>query len=207
MYKLLKFAIILFGIGLITSCTNSEDNAEKKKLDASDIAVDENNTHVSGPVDFMLPRPFALITSFEKAGMKFESSRMNPPENVNQYTTEGKQLLNFGIYSADLVYSIINDQTQASIDNFNAIKELGGKLGMGSIFNEEELAHKIEENIADRSEMEKLLVDMHEKSQEYLASNEMRELAAVQFSGAWIEGMYLATFELYKKDTLLMSNI
>jgi hypothetical protein len=79
---------------------------------------------------------------------------------------------------------------------FNAVKQMADRIGMGSIFTQESLADSIEKNIANREKMEYLLIDVHEKSQEYLESNEMRLLAAIQFAGAWSEGMYLATREI-----------
>ena len=195
-----KLTLLGASLLIITSCSNNEgDSANNLKKTAS-IEVDTTDVYTSNDYDFVLPRPFALVTSFESAGMDFVASRMNDPKNIEKYTTDGKQLLNFGVYSSDLVYSIISDQPQSSITNFNAIKGLADKIGMGSIFNEEELALKIEKNIADRDAMEGLLIDVYERSQDYLENNEMRVLAAIQFSGAWFEGMYLATFDLDKKD-------
>ncbi|HLV41532.1 MAG TPA: hypothetical protein VKY37_04580 [Brumimicrobium sp.] len=202
-----KLTLLGASLLLITSCSNNEENATDKNLKKTAmIEVDTTDVYTSNDYDFVLPRPFALVTSFEEAGMDFVASRMNDPKNIEKYTTDGKQLLNFGVYSSDLVYSIINNQAQSSITNFNAIKGLADKIGMGSIFSKEELALEIEKNIANRDEMESLLIDVYERSQEYLENNEMRVLAAIQFSGAWFEGMYLATFDLDKKEKKKLSH-
>lgn len=200
--------LTLFGAGilLLTSCDNTETNIGNADLKTPIIEVDTTDVYSSDEYEFVLPTPYALVTSFQKAGMEFDASRMNDPKNVERYNTDGVQLLNFGVYSSDLVYSIINDQPQSSINNFNAIKSLADKIGMGRIFNEEDLALNIEKNIADREKMEDLLIDLHEKSQEYLENNQMRVLAAIQFSGAWVEGMYLATFNIEKKDKNKLSH-
>jgi hypothetical protein len=105
------------------------------------------------------------------------------------------------VYSADLIYCIINEQHQQSILYFNAIKTLAEKFGMGAVFTENELAIEIEKNIANRSELEGLLVDVHERSQEYLEDNQLKYLAAIQFSGAWVEGMYLASTDFVSSKT------
>src|SRR5690554_5958921 len=200
--------LTLFGAGilLLTACDTTDTNIGNADLKTPIIEVDTTDVYSSEEYDFVLPTPYALVTSFQKAGMEFDASRMNDPKNVERYNTDGVQLLNFGVYSSDLVYSIINDQPQSSINNFNAIKSLGDKIGMGRIFNEEELALRIEKNIANREVMEDLLIDLHEKSQEYLENNQMRVLAAIQFAGAWIEGMYLATFDVEKKDASKLSH-
>lgn len=202
-----KLILVGTGLLLITSCSNNEENTKAPELKKTAIIeVDTTDVYTSDDYDFVLPRPFALVSSFENAGLDFVASRMNTPKNIEKYTTDGKQLLNFGVYSSDLVYSIISDQTQASITNFNAIKNLADKIGMGSIFNEEDLAKQIEDNISDREEMESLMIDVYERSQEFLENNDMRLLAAVQFSGAWFEGMYLATFDVDKKDKKKLSH-
>ena len=202
-----KLILVGTGLLLITSCSNNEENTKAPELKKTAIIeVDTTDVYTSDDYDFVLPRPFALVSSFENAGLDFVASRMNDPKNLEKYTTDGKQLLNFGVYSSDLVYSIISDQTQASITNFNAIKNLADKIGMGSIFNEEDLAKQIEDNISDREEMESLMIDVYERSQEFLENNDMRILAAVQFSGAWFEGMYLATFDVDKKDKKKLSH-
>src|SRR5690554_4723068 len=201
-----KLILVGTGLLLITSCSNNEENTKAPELKKTAIIeVDTTDVYTSDDYDFVLPRPFALVSS-ENAGLDFVASCMNDPKNLEKYTTDGKQLLNFGVYSSDLVYSIISDQTQASITNFNAIKNLADKIGMGSIFNEEDLAKQIEDNISDREEMESLMIDVYERSQEFLENNDMRILAAVQFSGAWFEGMYLATFDVDKKDKKKLSH-
>src|SRR5690554_533520 len=206
MNTLKNLSILGVSILFMFACNNDEKDTDNNDLKKPIIEVDTEDIYSSDDYDFILPRPFALVTSFEKAGVEFEASRMNDPKNVENYNTDGIQLLNLGVYSSDLVYSIINDQPQSSINNFNAIKSLGDKIGMGRIFNEEELALRIEKNIADREKMEDLLIDLHEKSQEYLENNQMRVLAAIQFSGAWVEGMYLATFNIEKKDKNKLSH-
>lgn len=184
----------------IVGCSSEENSKDQK--DNSDIVkkakieVDTSDVYTSEEYDFMLPQPFALVSSFERVDLNYDATHLNNPENVKSYSSEGDKLLNFGVYSADLVYSIIHEQPQASMNYFNAVKNMADKIGMGSIFAEESLADSIEKNIANRERMEDLLIDVHERSQEYLESNEMRLLAAIQFAGAWTEGMYLATREI-----------
>ncbi len=187
---------------LIASCSNEPDekNNNAEIVKKAKIEVDTTDVFSSEKYDFMLPQPFALVSSFEKVNLKYDVTRMNAPENVENYNSEGKKILNFGVYITDLVFSIIHEKPQSSMNYFNAVKEMADRIGMGSIFTQESLADSIEKNIADREKMEYLLIDVHEKSQEYLESNEMRLLAGIQFAGAWSEGMYLATREIPKDD-------
>lgn len=191
----------ILSLVFLFSCTDQEaEKTKSKEVKKGVIEVDTTDVFSSEQYDFVLPRPFALAANFEEAGMKYDKERMNPTENVVKYKTKGDQLINFGVYSTDLVYNILNDQPQQTMAYFNTLKELADKFGMGSIFTKDELAIKIEQNISDRSVLEDLLVDVHERSQEFLEDNDMRYLSAIQFSGAWIEGMYLASFDFVEKE-------
>lgn len=194
-----KLTFIATGLLLITSCNNQESTKELNGKKAI-IEVDTTNIYNKNDYDIKLPEPYVLVSSFEDAGVEFDATRMNDPENISNYNTEGKQLLNYGIFSSDLIYCIINEQAQYSIKNFNATKKIAVNLGMGSIYSNEKLASEIEDNIGDREKMEALLFDIHDKSLEYLKENEVRVLAAIQFAGSWVEGMYLGTFDIDNKD-------
>jgi len=204
-----KTAIVLLTTGVLFSCNSEEaktENDTTKKKKTGIVDIDTTNSFTSDEFEFILPRPFALAASFEEAGMTYDETRMNSLENLDSYKTEGKQILNFGVYSTDLVYNITNEQPQYSMKYFKALKTLADRIGMGRIFTEDELALKIEKNIANREKMEDLLVDVHEASQEYLQNNQLRFLSVIQFAGAWIEGMYLASFDFDQKDHKVISN-
>ncbi|MEX1191875.1 MAG: hypothetical protein WEA99_07850 [Brumimicrobium sp.] len=203
MEKNAKSLIVVLLCGALFSCNNSESdsNNDEQKKKTGIVEMDTTDVFSSDDYEFVLPRPFALAASFEEAGMSYDASRMNPLSNVDNYKTEGKEILNFGVYSTDLVYNIMNDQPQKSMKYFEALKELADKIGMGRIFTEDELAIRVEKNIASRDKMEDLLIDVHEKSQEYLQNNQLRYLSVIQFAGAWIEGMYLASFDFEEKGS------
>lgn len=192
-----QFILLLCSSLLVFSCTEEEPI---KETPSAIIEVDTTDVFGSDRFEFVLPRPFALAASFQEAGMSYSPGRTNPIENVDNYTTKGDQLINFGVYSTDLVYTIISDQPQQTMLYFNTLKKLADKFGMGSIFTEDDLALEIEKNISNRDMLESLLVDVHERSQEYLEDNDMRYLSAIQFSGAWVEGMYLASLDFTSKD-------
>ncbi len=194
-----KLTIIATGLIIISSCSNNEKTNEvngKKGV----IEVDTTDVYTKNDFDLKLPEPYVLVSSFEDAGIEFDDTRMNDPSNISTYNTEGKQLLNYGVFSSDLIYSVLNEQVQHSIKNFNATKKIAENLGMGSIYSDEALAEEIEDNIGNREKMESLIFDIHDKSQEYLKVNQVRVLAAIQFAGSWVEGMYLGTFDIDNKD-------
>lgn len=180
----------------IWGCSAGEaDGPERTGEKRAVIEVDDTDVFSSMEYEFVLPQPFALAANFEEAGLIYDAQRMNAIGNVANYKTKGKRLLNFGVYSTNLVYTILNDQPQASMEYFKTLRDLAESLGMGAVFTEDNLAADIEGNIANREVLEDLLIDVHERSQEFLQDNDMRQLAAVQFTGAWIEAMFLASHD------------
>ena len=138
--------IAIVSVAIFASCSG-EQNEKSDKSDIvkkAKIEVDTSDVYTSEEYDFMLPQPFALVSSFENVDLNYDVTSMNDPKNVQNYNSEGKKLLNFGVYSTDLVYSIIHIKPQASMNYFNAVKEMADKIGMGSIFTEESLADSIE---------------------------------------------------------------
>jgi hypothetical protein len=195
-----RYSNFLVFAALFVGCTDPSDPTPNHQK--TSIEVDTNDVFGSDRFEFVLPRPFALAASFQEAGLSYAPDRTNSVDNITNCTSKGAQLVNFGVYSTDLVYSILNEQPQQTMLYFNALKKLAEEFGMGSIFTEDELALQIEANIANRVVLEELLVDIHERSQEYLEDNDMRYLSAIQFAGAWIEGMYLASYDFSTKDPI-----
>ena len=187
-------------------CDSSEESGPVKTGDKrATIEVDDSDVFTSMDYEFVLPQPFALAANFQEAGLAYDAQRMNPVGNASTYKTKGKKLLNFGVYSTNLVYTILNERPQASMEYFKVLKELAESMGMGVIFSEDDLAMEVEANIANREVLEDLLIDLHERSQEYLQDNDMRQLAAIQFTGAWVEAMFLAAHDFNDEISLDVS--
>lgn len=201
--KVIYFLCLLWGISSCESDENSQivKSGNKKAI----IEIDSTDVFSSSEYEFALPQPFALAANFQEAGLTYDAQRMNSADLAGSYKTQGKRLLNFGVYSTDLVYNILNDRPQESLRYFRVLKDLAESIGMGAIFLEDDLALEVESNISNREVLEDLLIDVHERSQEYLQDNDMRQLAAVQFTGAWVEAMYLASFDFSVEDTNDMS--
>lgn len=198
----IRISTFTLGLTVLTACGGEEVKKDSPIKDSpkTEIIADDNTSFNSQDYDFAIPSPIALFTTFKEAGMTFHPERTNPVSNAEGYTSKSQQLINFGVYSADLTYCVILDKQQETRDYFSTLESLANKFGMGSVFSDEEIAQSFEENLGNTEELENLLFDIHDKSQEYLDDNDMRFLAAVQFSGAWIEGMYLGSADFGDGD-------
>lgn len=178
----------------ITSC-GGEEKSEKKN-DAAQVEEPED-ADVSIPesedIDFHLPSPLQIAYIFKNSGLEYTPGLTNDGAVAENYVSKYSQLVNFGVYSADLAYCVENGKSQDAKNYLTAVKTLAEKIGMNSVFDNQGLLERFDKNIANKDSIEQILIDVHEKTEMYLEDNELKYFATIQFAGAWIEGMYLGS--------------
>lgn len=196
MKKLKRLSLLIAAAAFtLTSCGGGE--AEEKKNDAQEVNTDENNEGVAIPesedIDFHLPSPLQIAYIFKNSGLEYTPGLTNAQDKVENYVSKYQQLLNFGVYSADLAYCVENGKSQDAKNYLTVVKTLAEKIGMNSVFDNQGLLERFDKNIANKDSIEQILIDVHEKTEMYLEDNELKYFATIQFAGAWIEGMYLGS--------------
>ena len=84
-----------------------------------------------------LPSPLESAMLIKSAGARFEEKLLNPVGNVNKYVTNKSMALNLGIYTCDLSFASLYEQTQLLIDYMNAAKKMADGLGILAIEQED----------------------------------------------------------------------
>jgi len=59
------------------------------------------------------------------AGATYNEKLLNPLSNLSNYTTSKSMALNLGIYTTDLSFASLFDQTQTAINYMQAAKKIG----------------------------------------------------------------------------------
>lgn len=193
------FSAMALGL-ILVSCGNSEP-------EDNNIVVDTNSTEdiltedmfESPDVDYHLPSPLQVASIFKKSGLAYHSNITNPTTNVSKYTEELKQMLNFGVYSADMAYCVLNEQSNEGRKYLGAITTLAEQIGMEAVFENQDLMDRFDKNIEDKDSIEILMIDIHERTETYMEENEMQHRSSIHFAGAWTEGMYLGVYD-YEKN-------
>ena len=187
---------LLVGI-FLSSCGSGADTARTDSAPepAAEAATDaEPETAMDDEeYDFILPSPLQIAAIFKKSGLDYAAGVTNPVENINQYTSQTAKALNFGCYSADLSYCVLNDQTQEARNYLNNVKQLSEDLGMSSIFTTKSLFTSFERNIGNQDSTLYLLATIQEQLDDYLAENQQEYMTSVFFAGAFVEGMYIGS--------------
>ena len=194
--KAFKLAFVALTSTLfLGSCGNDEpDDVNVVDVDTTkeDIEVD---MFASPDVDYHLPSPLQVASIFKKSGLEYNSGVTSSPSNVDKYTEELYQMLNFGVYSADMAYCVLNEQSNEGRKYLKVITELAGEIGMEAVFENEDLMDRFDANIENKDSIEILMIDIHERTEEYMEENDMQHTSAIHFAGAWTEGMYLGVYD------------
>lgn len=186
-YKLSAFLIIssLF----LVSCGGSEEEVIQEEIIIEDPTEDIITT--DDATIYMLPSPLQIAELFKSAGLTYIGDLTNPKENAAKINTKYDQKLNFGVYSADMAYCIMNNQTQESINYLKVLKDLSEKLWMTDILHSMGLSDRLEANIGNEDSLTYIMADMQMEMDGYLDENDLGSAGAVIFAGAWVETMYL----------------
>lgn len=195
----LRNAILAFAVFIFASC-GSENQTENNDSEANTVdstAIGETNTEEED-VNISLPSPLQIASIFKRSGLSYIEGLTNPSGNTKNYSSNNSKALNLGIYTSDLAYCVLNKQNQLSINYLKASRELANQLGMGSIFEANDLSKRFEANISREDSLASIIAELQMQSDLFLEENEMEHMSAIIFAGAWIESMYIGA-KVYEK--------
>jgi hypothetical protein len=193
--------VFVLTFSLITGCKSGK----KPPQEGEEAKVPENVAEIKQDIDKAnkifraLPSPLESAKLIQTAGAQFNANLLNPVSKQSSYVTNKALALNLGVYTCDLSFASLYEQTQLLIDYMNAAKKMADGLGILDAIKQEDI-DKLEENI-NNSE-----VIMEVVSQTFMNSNSSLEeegrtaTAATVLLGGWIEGLYISTQLVDMKD-------
>ena len=181
-------AVLLTGCGSDKSKTGSgEITLDATELD-SDLLQDINSAK---QIFYSLPSPLETAMLIKSAGAAYNEELLNPVDNSSNYTTNRSMALNLGIYTTDLSFASLFDQTQTSIRYMNAAKQMADGLGILDAIDNNTI-ERLEENVNNRDVIMDIISETFMSSSSFLTENERPALASIVLVGGWIEGIYIA---------------
>lgn len=141
---------------------------------------------------YSLPSPLETAMLIKSTGAKYDEEILNKLENKSKYTTNEAMALNLGIYTTDLSFASLFDQTQTSINYMNAARSMAEGLDIQDAIDDATLK-RLEDNLSNRDVVMDIISETFLNCSSYLKENERQDVAAVVLVGGWIEGLYLAS--------------
>lgn len=185
-------AALMAGL-LLQSCGAEEE----KPAETNNVATSNNETVIveeeEAPDDvytFVPPSPLQIASIFKKAGLDYDGSLTNDVANADGYTEKFQQSLNFGVYSSDLAYCVKSEKYDEAGQYLKTLKDLSGKIGLETVFADEDLIDRFNNNVGNQDSIVEILIYVQENTDDYIEQNGKVDLSVVYYAGAWIEGMY-----------------
>ena len=186
--------VLILVTSLFTGCKGgkkSVDQSVKVKV-PQDNAVILQDIKQAEKIFNALPSPLESAQLIKSAGANFDEHLLNPVSKKDTYVTNKAMALNLGVYTCDLSFASLYEQTQLLIDYMNASKKMADGLGILKAINQEDI-DKLEENINNADVIMDVVSQTFMNSNSYLEDNGQPATAAMVLVGGWIEGLFIST--------------
>ncbi len=188
---MLIFAIV----GMAISCASDSNKKERVEVDVEEVIVDETakeGVKTARQIFYSLPSPLETAMILKRSGAQYNPELLNSVDNVSRYTTNKSMALNLGVYSTDLSYASLFDQTQESIRYMSASKKLAERLGILNAIDDN-IIERLEENVNNREVIMDIISETFLNTNSILEENDRVAIGSIILVGGWIEGLYIAT--------------
>ncbi len=187
--------MVLFFASLLIGCKSGGAKAEKDEVKMEvpkDNAAVYEDIKQAEKIFNALPSPLESAMLIKSAGARFDHALLNNVNNVNSYITNKSMALNLGIYTCDLSFASMYEQTQLIIDYMSAAKKMADGLGILKAI-EQSTIDRLEENINNSEVIMEIVSETFMNSNSYLEDNGQPAVAAMVLVGGWFEGLYIST--------------
>jgi GMP synthase-like glutamine amidotransferase len=197
-YLLTVFSLFVFLFGACTPEKSGEEiEKEEKKNDKTPsgpaISIEVINDMVKS-----IPSPLEISFLIKDIEIKYDKTVLNAAENSKKYNNDYQRALNLGVYSTDLGYANIYEQTQDALFYLGAVKEMADALKIGQFFD----FNTIKKLASTRGNLDTLLLVTTknlENINDHLQEKKRPDLTILILTGGWLESLYL-TCEVTKKQ-------
>jgi len=144
-----------------------------------------------------IPSPLEVCFLIKEINKDYNRGYLNNSDFVKNYTMSHKQALNLGIYSTDLGYTNLYEQTQDVLNYIDAVQGLAKSLNISQYFDYDKIK-KLAQSKNNLDELLQLTQSNFEQINEHLRKRDQTNLSALILTGGWIEGLYISTM-VYEK--------
>ncbi|WP_075590075.1 hypothetical protein [Labilibacter marinus] len=188
----------IIAISILSSCQSSDkkkNNEQTELIESTKKDVDPKmmeDFNKSKLIFYSLPSPLETAMLIKRSGARYDEEILNPIGNVTNYNTNLKMALNLGVYSADLSYTSLFDQTQSAIQYMGCAKKLAEGLSIIDAIDENTMK-QLEDNMNNRDAVLEIISETFMTSNAYLKENDRAAISVMVLVGGWVEGLYLAS--------------
>ncbi len=192
----IKGSLLLALVLGIFSCSSDKGGSGQTAVNVDSLVTNDGSLQkglsTAKQIFYSLPSPLETALILKRAGASYNEELLNPVDNASRYSTNKSMALNLGIYSTDLSYASLFDQTQATIKYMSASKKMAEGLGILNAIDNS-VIQRLEENVNNRDVIMEIISETFLNTNSVLEEDDRAPVGAIILVGGWIEGLYLAT--------------
>jgi hypothetical protein len=198
MKRLLSF-LIIFILPFTFSC---KQGAKEKAAVAPAFPVYRSNETQKpelaqkNEIFYGLLTPVEICTIFNRLGIPYNNTIINPASNKDLYVSNTKVAINTGVYGADFGYLRVFGVGQDIIDYMVVIREMSNRLGIPDEYITEPLK-KVQDNVNDADTILYQMNNAYLRMEARLREDGRESTAGLMMMGGWVEALYIATQVVY----------
>jgi len=177
---------------LIMSCNQNKNQTDADTQTVDSLLKQDTIREQIQQFVHIFPSQLKVARLFKNAGLKYQAAELVPVGASSQLVSQEEKSLAMGIYGVDMVYSAMNNQTQAAMNNLKVSRDLAKDLGLESIYSTNDYVKKFEENLNNQDSLEQIIRDLFAETDAFLKDNNQLDITLFTFAGGWTESVYLA---------------
>jgi len=190
----------------LSSCSNEGESNDNDSL-PQDTAVTQDSTPTVQQYA-QVPSPGEMFTFMKMVGAQNAKPEvLNPTANQTKYESKKDRAVNFGIYSADLLYCSTFKLPQA-LKYFATVKTMGDKLQVTTSITPAD-EDRINKNIGNSDSLVAVSNEKYYAAFANLEANQRGTDLSLMLAGGWVESLYLMTTMVkdFEKDNKAVARI
>lgn len=190
-----KVLTLVLAVGIVAQCASDKTKQKKSEVNSEDfLSEDDIFDDISNAkkIFYALPSPLETAMLIKSAGADYDEQLLNPTSNTGNYSTNKSLALNLGIYTTDLSFASLFDESQTSVKYMEAARKMAEALDITDAIDDATIK-RLEENLNNRDVIMDIISETFLNSSSYLKENDRPAVAAVVLVGGWVEGLYIAT--------------
>lgn len=192
------FSLLVLSILILPSCQKDDKKRDKTEDKEEVVTVDTIDTQLVKDIKsvkemfYSMPSPLEVAMILKQAGKDYNPELLNPVDKTSEYVSTKNMALNLGIYTTDLSYASLYDQTQTTIDYINAAKKMAEGLGILNAIDQNTI-ERLEANVNNRDVILDIISESILNSSSFFQENDRQAVSTIILIGGWVEGIYIAT--------------
>ncbi|MFW6095119.1 MAG: hypothetical protein ACOC8S_01630 [Bacteroidota bacterium] len=190
--------LLVASILILPACQKDDKKRDRTEDTEEVVTVDTIDTQLVKDLKsvkemfYSMPSPLEVAMILKQAGKDYNPELLNPVDKTSEYVSTKNMALNLGIYTTDLSYASLYDQTQTTIDYINASKKMAEGLGILNAIDQNTI-ERLEANVNNRDVILDIVSESILNSSSFFQENDRQAVSTIILIGGWVEGLYIAT--------------